>query len=361
MRKIFIYIIVSLFLFIPTAYSGFWYFSAWKAKNLLVETISYINDEKFDVSYDFSGFPFSFVFRITNPKISNEQLTVSSEALLVKNRLFDKSVYIYIPSNEINIADHSDEKKSIKCNINDNSRFIVKLNDLPSSLRFDGNNTVIDYINTLRYEDYGLQCDISSNSENQKSIATEVNDRSNYIEFNFNKALDANAKLGFDFYIYRYKNAASPENYLSIDTKFDYEFVNEVSSSRINFNMEKFLIQSSRSLEEPIFSLTADGRINNYNLATSSFKGKINVDISNYKELISFLTGEEFSKSYPKASSAFEKFIPSLSEKTDDTAIQFTIRYDDDIGSGFIGKLSTADFMDKLSKITKLLNDQSSN
>lgn len=354
MRKVFIYIIVSLFLFIPIAYSGFWYFSAWKAKNLLVETISYINDEKFDVSYDFSGFPFNFIFRVTSPKVSNEQLTVSSEALLVKNRLFDKSVYIYIPSNEINIADHSDEKKNIKCTTNGNSRFVIKLNDVPSSLRFDRNSSIIDYINTLRYEDYGLQCDISSDSGNQKSIATEVNDRSNYIEFNFNKALNANAKLGFGFYIYRYKNTANPEEFLSIDTKFDYEFVNDVSASSINFDIEKFLIQSNN------FTLTANGAIHNYNLVTSSFKGKINVDISNYKELVSFIIDEEFSKNYPKTSNTIQKLISSLSEKTADKDIQFTIRYDDVIGSSFIGKLSAADFMDQMNKINQLTKDESS-
>ncbi|WP_419247136.1 hypothetical protein ACJZL1_05715 [Wolbachia endosymbiont of Rhagoletis indifferens] len=343
MRKVFIYIIVSLCLFVPTAYSGFWYLSAWKTKNLLAETISYINDEKFDISYDFSGFPFNLIFHVTNPKFSNEQLTISSKALLVKNRLFDKSVYIYTPSNEVDITVHGDEKKNIKCHTNDSSHFVVRLNDLPSSLRF---NSVIDYIGTLRYEDYGLKCDVS---ENQQSVITEVNDKSNYIQFHLDKEPSGNAKLGFDLYTYRYKNTASPESYLSIDTKFDYEFVNDISASRINFNIEKFLIQSNN------FSFAADGGVNNYNLVTYSFKDKINVAISNYKELISFMIGDS------KTSDAFEKLVPSLSEKTTDNGIQFSIKYDDDVGSSFIGKLSITDFMNQLSKIIQLTKNENSN
>ncbi len=351
MRKIFIYIIISLLLFIPVAYSGFWYFSACKVKNLLAETILYINDEKFDISHDFSGFPSNLIFRVTNPKFSNEQLTISSEALLVKNRLFDKSVYIYTPSNEVDITVHGDEKKNIKCHTSDSSHFVVRLNDLPSSLRFNKNSTVIDYIDTLRYEDYGLKCDVL---ENQQSVITEVNNKSNYIQFHFNEELNGNTKLGFDFYTYRYKNTASPESYLSIDTKFDCEFVNDISAYRVNFNIEKFLIQSNN------FSFAADGGINNYNLVTSSFKGKINVAISNYKQLVSFAIGEEFSKNYPRASSAFEKLISSLSEKTTDDSVQFSIKYDDDVGSSFIGELSTTDFRNQFSKITQLTKDESS-
>ncbi len=346
MRKIFIYIIISLLLFIPVAYSGFWYFSACKVKNLLAETILYINDEKFDISHDFSGFPSNLIFRVTNPKFSNEQLTISSDALLIKNRLFDKSVYIYIPSNEVNIAVHGDEKKNIKCHTNDSSHFVVRLNDLPSSLRFNKNSTVIDYIDTLRYEDYGLKCDVL---ENQQSVITEVNDKSNYIQFHLDKELSGNAKLGFDLYTYRYKNTASPESYLSIDIKFDYEFVNDISASRINFNIEKFLIQSNN------FSFAADGGGNNYNLVTYSFKDKINVAISNYKELISFMIGDS------KTSDAFEKLVPSLSEKTTDNGIQFSIKYDDDVGSSFIGKLSITDFMNQLSKIIQLTKNENSN
>jgi hypothetical protein len=336
MRKIFIYIIISLLLFIPVAYSGFWYFSACKVKNLLAETILYINDEKFDISHDFSGFPSNLIFRVTNPKFSNEQLTISSDALLIKNRLFDKSVYIYTPSNEVDITVHGDEKKNIKCHTNDSSHFVVRLNDLPSSLRFDRNSTIIDYIDTLRYEDYGLQCDVS---ENQQSVITEVNDKSNYIQFHLNKELNGNIKLGFDFYTYRYKSTASPES--CINTKFDFEFVNHISASRINFNIEKFLIQSNN------FSLVADGGVQNYNLVTSSFQDKINVAISNYKELISFMTDDS------KISDAFEKLISSLSEKTTDDSVQFSIKYDDDVGSSFIGKLSITDFMNQLNPINQ--------
>jgi hypothetical protein len=355
MRRIFIYIFIFIFILNPLVYSGFWYFSAWKAKNFLVETMSHINDEKFDVSHDLSGFPSNFVFRIQNPKFSHEQLTISSETLLIKNRLFDKSVYIYTPNNEINIAVHSErdsEKKNIKCSVNNNNRFVVKLNDLPTSLRVDKSSTMIDYINTVRYEDYGTKCDVSSNSKNQKSIVTEVNDKSNHIQFNLSKGLSANAKLGFDFYVYRYKNIENPEGYLSVDTKCDYEFVNDISASSINFDIGRFLIQSEN------FSIAASGGIHNYNLVTSSFKDKINFSISNYKELVSFLTGKEFSISDPKASNAIEELIPSLSDKTVDNDVQFTIRYDDDIGSCFIGKLSSADFMDQLNKINKLTKDE---
>ncbi|WP_343288797.1 hypothetical protein [Wolbachia endosymbiont of Encarsia formosa] len=332
MRKIFIYILIFLPLFIPLAYGGFWYFSAFKVKSLLTD---YINDEKVDISHDFSVFPFNLVFRVTNPKFSNEQLTVSSEALVIKNRLFDKSVYIYIPSNEVNIAVRSDEKKNIKCHTHVSSHFVVKLNDLLSSLKFNRNSTVIDYIDTFRYEDYGLKCDIL---ENQQSVITEVNDKSNYIQFHFDKELNENTKLEFDFYTYRYKNTASPENYLSVDAKLYYEFVNHISASKINFNIEKFLIESNN------FSIAANGGVSNYNLVTSSFEDKINVAISNYKELISFVTNDS------KTADKLEKSISSLSEKITNNDIQFSIKYDNNVGSGFIGKLSTTDFITQFTK-----------
>lgn len=349
MRKVFIYITISLLLFIPVAYSGFWYFSVCKVKNLLAETILYINGEKFDISHDFSGFPSNFIFHVTNPKFSNEQLTISSDALLIKNRLFDKSVYIYIPSKEVNIAVHGDEKKNIKCHTNGSSHFVIKLNDLPSSLQLNKNSTIIDYINTLRYEDYGLKCDVL---ENQQSIVTEVNDKGNYVQFSLNKKLNGNTKLGFDLHAYRYKSFINPERYLNIDTKLDYEFIDDISASRVNFDIEFFLIQSNN------FSLNADGRVQNYNLVTSSFKDKINVAISNHKELISFITGE---KNHSKASSAFEKLIFSLSEQTTDDGVRFSIKYDDDARLSFIGKLSTTDFIDQLSKIAELIKDENSN
>ncbi|MFP3026119.1 MAG: hypothetical protein ACEY3L_07695 [Wolbachia sp.] len=332
MRKIFIYILISLPLFIPLAYSGFWYFSAFKVKSLLTD---YINDEKVDISHDFKGFPFNLVFRVTNPKFSNEQLTVSSEALMIKNRLFDKSVYIYIPSSKVNIAVRSDEKKNIKCHTHVSSHFVVKLNDLLSSLKFNRNSTVIDYIDTFRYEDYGLKCDVL---ENQQSVITEVNDKSNYIQFHFDKELNENTKLEFDFYTYRYKHTASPENYLSVDAKLDYEFVNHISASKINFNIEKFLIESNN------FSIAANGGVSNYNLVTSSFEDKINVAISNYKELISFVTNDS------KTADKLEKSISSLSEKITNNDIQFSIKYDNNVGSGFIGKLSTTDFITQFTK-----------
>ncbi|MCA4774554.1 hypothetical protein, partial [Wolbachia endosymbiont of Mansonella perstans] len=270
--------------------------------------------------------------------------------LVIKNRLFDKSVYIYIPNNEINITVHGNKTKNIKCHTNNNNHFVVKLNDLPSLLRFDRNGTVIDYIETLRYADHGLRCDIASDSEDQQSIITEVNGKSNYIQIDLNKELNGNVKLGFDFYTYRYENTAIPESYLNIDIKFDYEFVTHISASRINLNIEKFLIQSNN------FSLTADGGINNYNLITSSFKDKINVVMSNYKELIPLLTGE---KNHSKASDVFQNLISSLSEKTTDDSIQFSIKYDNDVGSSFIGKLSTTDFMNQLSKVIELTKNES--
>ena len=64
-----------------------------------------------------------------------------------------------------------------------------------------------------------------------------MNGKSNYIQIHLNKELHGNTKLQFDFYTYRCKSIASPE---SIDTKFDYEFVNHISASRINFNIQKF-------------------------------------------------------------------------------------------------------------------------
>ncbi len=165
-----------------------------------------------------------------------------------------------------------------------------------------------------------------------------MNDKSNYIQFHFDKELNENTKLEFDFYTYRYKHTASPENYLSVDAKLDYEFVNHISASKINFNIEKFLIESNN------FSIAANGGVSNYNLVTSSFEDKINVAISNYKELISFVTNDS------KTADKLEKSISSLSEKITDNDIQFSIKYDNNVGSGFIGKLSTTDFITQFTK-----------
>ncbi|QKX03303.1 hypothetical protein GOY07_04070 [Wolbachia endosymbiont of Litomosoides sigmodontis] len=349
MRKVFIHTIIFLFLLILIAYSGFWYFSAWKIKNLLAKIILYTNNEKFNISYNLSGFPFSPILHIINPKLFNEQLTISSEALLIKNRLFDKSLYIYIPSNEVNITTHDAKKKNIKCYTNNNNHFFIKLNDLPFSLRLNKNGTMIDYVNMLRYEDYGLKC---NTSENQQSVITEANGKSNYIQFHFDKEPNGNTKLGFDFYIYRYKNLVSPEHYLNINTKLGYELINHISASRVNFNIERFLIQSNN------FSLTANGGVQNYNLVTSSFTNKVNVAVSNYKELILLLTGE---KNHSKALDAFEKLISSLSEKKTNDSIQFSIKYNDNLGSSFIGKLSTTDFMNQLSKVNELTKNENIN
>ncbi|MCV3769752.1 MAG: hypothetical protein K0T53_03485, partial [Wolbachia pipientis] len=274
MQRIFIYTIITLFLFILIGYSGFWYVSGCKIKNLLAETILYINDEKSDPSYNFSGFPSSLIFYITNPKLSNKQFTISSDALSIKNRLFDKLIYIYIPNNKVSITIHNSKKKNIKCYTN-NNYFILKLNNLPFSLRFNKNSNIIDYIDTLRYEDYGLKCNTLPDFKNQQSIMTKINGKSNYIQLHLNNEPSGNNKLEFDFYIYQYKNATNPENYLSIDTKFNYEFINYISAAKINFNIKKFLIKSNN------FSFTADGKISNYNLITSSFKDKINITILN--------------------------------------------------------------------------------
>lgn len=353
--KIFIYIIIFLLLLFPSAYVGFWYFAAWKAKNLLTEAISYMTNEEFSISYDFNGFPSHLILRVANPKFSNEQLTISFKELLVENTLLDKSVHISVPSNKFDISVHGDEKKRITCSTSDKNRLVIKLNDLLNSLKLDKNGTIVDYINTLRYEDYGLTCDVLSDTKNQESIVTEISDKSNHIQFSFDKTSDGNAKLGFDLYAYRYKNTSNPEDYLNIDTKFDCEFINGVSASSINFNIEKFLIQSDT------FSFAASGKVSDYNLVTLSFKDKVDVSISNYKELISSVLGEEFSKMHPKASSAFEEFILSLSEQAADKSIQFTIKYDDDIGASFIGALPTTDFMNRLSKINQLIANENSN
>ncbi|QKX01390.1 hypothetical protein GOY13_00120 [Wolbachia endosymbiont of Cruorifilaria tuberocauda] len=342
MRKVFTHVIVSLLLFIPATYSGFWYFSTFKIKNLLAEIMLYISSKKPDVSSDFSGFPSSLIFHIINPKFSNEELTISSDSLLIRNRLFDKSIYIYVPSNEVSIIMHGNKKGNIKCHTNNNNHFIVKLSNSPSLLWFNKNINIIDYIDKLRYEDYGLKCDASLDLENQQSITTEVNGKSNYIQLHINKEPSKNNKLKFDFYIHRYKDSTNPESYLSIDTKFDYEFINQISATRINFNIEKFLIQNNN------FSITADGMLNNYNMVTSSFKNAINVSILNYRELISFITRN------PKTSGRLEKLISSLSERTTDNSIHFSIKYNENTGSSSIGKLHITDLIDQLDKISEL-------
>ncbi len=211
MRKIFIYFTISLFFLIPTVYCGFWYFASWKARSLFVKVVSNILDEESKISYDKRGFPSNLIFQIKNPKFSNEKLTISSEGLSVKNRLFDKSLHIYIPSNKIDIVINNNEKSSINCNINSKSHFIVKLNNLPFSSQFSENNILVDYINTLIYKDYGLKCDILYGSESNKSIITEVNEKANYVKFKFNKKSDENFLLGFDFYLYRFKDTTNPE------------------------------------------------------------------------------------------------------------------------------------------------------
>lgn len=353
MRKAFICIIISLLLLVPSAYAGFWYFSAWKARSALAKAISFVSNEEFDISYGFDGFPSRLVLHVANPKFSNGQLTVSFEELLVESTLLDKSVYISVPNNKIDISLHTDKKRSITCNTNDKNRFVIKLNNSLSSLKPSKDGNITDYINTLRYEDYGLTCGvISSDLKNQ--ITTEADNKNNYIQFAFNKEPERNAKLWFGLYIYRYKSTSNPGDHLNIDTKVDYEFITEISASSVNFNIEKFLIRNDN------FSLTANGKVSSYNLATSSFKDKIDVYVSNYKELLAFTLGKEFSKNYPKASSAFEELMLSLSQETTDKNVQFAIKYDDNVGSSFIGKLPATDFMDKLDKIDQLTKNESS-
>ncbi|MDG7056289.1 MAG: hypothetical protein LKM44_02250 [Wolbachia endosymbiont of Meromenopon meropis] len=349
-HKVFIYIVLSLVLFINTVYGVFWYFSAFKMKNLLSEVMLFTNNKKFNILHDLKGFPFYLIFRVENSTLFNKQLTISSEALLIKNRLFDKLVYVYVPSNKINITLYGDKKKDITCHTNKSSHFTVKLNNFPSLLKFSRNRVgMIDYVNIFRYEDHGLICNSVSDSENLQSIATEVNDKSNYIQLYLNKERNGNTKLEFDFYAY---NIVSVKNRLNVDIKFGYEFVNQISFSKVNFYIEKFLIQGRD------FSLTADGKISDFNLVTSSFKDKINLNISNYKELISFITDK---KTYSKISDLLEKFILSLSEKTINESIQFSVKYNIDLKSSFIGKLSVNDFMNELDQINKLIKNESIN
>ena len=342
MRKIFICLIIFL--------SGVWYFTIWKAKNSLTKIIYNITDEKPDISYDTKGFPFNLIFHIKNPKysnmtIENDQLTISSESLLVKIKFLDRSLQIYVPNNEINIVVHGDKEKNIKCITNSENHFIIKLNSLLSSSKFEKSDSIIDYINTIFYEDHGLKCDILSDPESKKVIITEVNHKPNHVRFDFNKESES-SKLGFDSYIYRFKSTIHSEDYLSIDTKFDCELIGDISASKVNFDLEKFLIHTNK------FSLTASGRMHDYNLTTFAFKDKIDIQISNYKEFVLSMLDNK------SAADAYQKLIFSLSEKIIDDDIQFTIRYDEDMGSSFIGKLTAADLIDKFSEITK---DESSN
>lgn len=348
MRKVIIYSIISLFLFIPAVYGGFWYFAAWKAKKHLVKMVYNITGEEPDISCDKSGFPSNLIFHIKNPKFSDKELTISTEALLIKNRMLDRSLHIYVPSNEINIVVHGDKPKNIKCSTDSKSYFTVKLNKAPFSSQLDGNGSIIDHISAIRYRDYGLKCDFPYNSENEESITTtiETNDRANQIRINFYKRSNEGAKLGFDFSVYRFKDTVNPESYLSIDTKFNYELINDISASKLNFDIEKFLIQSNK------FSLTASGGIHDYNMVTFSFRDKINIDISNYKEFVLLMLDKK------STAHEYQELISSLSEKTINDNVQFTIRYDNDMESSFIGKLPITDFFNKLTELSK---DESSN
>lgn len=51
-----------------------------------------------------------------------------------------------------------------------------------------------------------------------------------------------------------------------------------------------------------------------------------------------------------KTADKLEKSISSLSEKITNNDIQFSIKYDNNVGSGFIGKLSTTDFITQFTK-----------
>ncbi|WFW29848.1 MAG: hypothetical protein LJI21_00830 [Wolbachia endosymbiont of Menacanthus eurysternus] len=351
MRKTYTYILYYIAIFLVSfllIYSGFWYFSAYKIKNLLKEII-HVNDKKFSILHDFSGFPFNLIFHIKNPKFSDKQLTISLETLTIKNKLFNKSIYVSIPNNEIDIAIHyNNKKKDVKCYTNNNNHFIFKLNISPFLINFNKNNDVImihHIINTFRYEDYGLKC--ISNSKDQHYIVTETNDKSsnNYIEFYINEKLNK-TKLGFNLLIYKYKDTLNLKNHLNIDIKFNYDFMNHISASKAHFNIEKFLIQGNN------FSLIANGKIRNYNLVTSSFEDEIKLIILNYEELISFIINKE---KYPKISNILKKLIFSLSEKITNKNVQFSIKYNNNIRSSFIGKLSATDFMNQLNQITELI------
>ncbi|MDN5248056.1 MAG: hypothetical protein QWI36_02865 [Wolbachia endosymbiont of Tyrophagus putrescentiae] len=335
MRKAFIYLIIFFFLFIPIAYGGFWYFSVLKAKSFLVKVVSNFTDKEPEISYEIRGFPSHLVFRIKNLEISGGQLVILPGDLLVKNRLLDRSVYIYTPNNQIEATINNN---NIKCSTNEKNFFTVELNRLPFLLRFD---KAINYVNAIEYEDYGLKCDIIPDHGIKKSIVTEVDNNANHVRFDFRKEANGNLKLGTDLYMYRFKDMVSPKSFLNVDVKFGSEFIGDISASKLNLNLEKFLIRNDS------FSFTANGKIQDYNLVTLAFKNQINVDISNYKELVSRMIDNDSN------ARALQELIFSLSEKKINGDIQFTIRYDDDFGSSFIGSLPAADFIEKLNEITQ--------
>ncbi|WP_261722480.1 hypothetical protein [Wolbachia pipientis] len=310
----------------------------WKTKNFITNVVANATDKEFQVIYDIAGFPSSLTFYILNPKFANEELTVSMDELMIKNRLLDKSLYVYIPSNRVTIQKNAlyDTRRddNIICNMHDKNYLVIKLNTLPFLSKLS-----ISDINMIRYEDHGLQCDISSRGI-QQSIVTEIdNNKSNYVQLNIQHKSDENIKLWLDFYTYRFKGVTNPENCFNIDVRLGLESIKNSASTNINFNIDRFLFYSNN------FSISASGRITNYNIVTGFFREEVNVEISNYTKLIQSLVEQE------KNFDSFNELMLSLSEKTANDNIQFTIRHEKN-GLSFIGKLSFDDFIKRLSNLS---------
>ncbi len=322
-----------MLLILPVMYSGLWYFTAWKTKNALRNFLLSVTDKSFDISSDLSSFPFNFVFHIKNSRFSFYPVTISFKSLTLKNRLFGNSLYIYVPNDEFDIIVSDEKGKNVKCTLNNNNYLLITMNSLLSSLQFDENKTLLDYMKLLNYKDNGLSCV----NESGNGIVTEVNDeKSNYIEFTLNNKSTERIQFEVDYHIHQIKDINFSESYLSIDNKFNFEFIHDVSESKINFNLINLSVYNKD------FSLNASGKINNYNLVSSAFEDQINVNISNYKNLTSFMTQDK------SVGEKLQNLLSSLSEKTVNENIQFVIKHEPDLGTSFIGKLPASDFMNSL-------------
>ncbi|WP_333023809.1 hypothetical protein [Wolbachia endosymbiont of Pentidionis agamae] len=338
MRKFLTYFIFCTLLLIPLGYAGFWYFSSWKIKNFLA---SVADNKNVTISYDTiisGGFPFNFIFHIKNPKLSSKQVTISSEVLTIKNKLFDKQMFLYTPSNMIDITFHDigdTTNYKATCNIHNSNNLSILLKQITFSVNNAQN--LPDYVNKLRYEDYGLKCSILNNDH--KTITTQIDNGPNYLQLDFERELE---KLGSTFLINQY---CTEQNCFNINIKFGYEFIRNVSASKMNLDFNRFLIKNND------FLFNASGRIHDYNFVTMSFEKQVDINILGCKKFVHFLVGAEYMKRSPEVLNKMQNLICSLSEETSDHNMHFNIRYDSEKQSGIIGNISFRDFANQLQSI----------
>ncbi|GHM58064.1 MAG: hypothetical protein sL5_02150 [Candidatus Mesenet longicola] len=345
MRKIFCTIAVIILLFFTT-YSGLWLYATSKTKNMLQKVSSYAKAYEIEFTYDdiaTYGFPFGINLDIKNPEITIHQLTsIKLDSLLLKHKLFSKWLFLSIPNNiiDITISDNQ-ENYSVVCNTH-KLALTSKLNKLPFLLQIKDEFSVVDYVNLLRYEDHGLSCiTLSSNSETSTKSS-----HGNHLQLIFDKKSDEHIKLSVSSHISEHtdiKDQISPE----INANFDVEVLSNKSSIKLNLDIEKFSISGNS------FTINAKGKLHDFIIAmlSYSFKGEISIDMSNYKESISFLASQYLPSSNTQAIDNIQELVLNVAQKISEDNIKVILSYNNDDKAVYIGNMQLDAFIDKIQKI----------